>query len=96
MVSPGENEEQNGHPQVCGGHIDPYVDGERLQESEERCLFFDRLAEEDADTCEWSKHMPKMIRSWNHSTNCYTFCKLPVSYGPDMRHEHGAETSLRS
>lgn len=54
MVSPGQNEEQDGHSQVSSGDIDPHVDGERLQESEERGLFLDRLAEENADACEQS------------------------------------------
>jgi hypothetical protein len=62
-VSPGQNEEKYGHSQVGGGDIDPHVDGERLQESEERSLFFNRLAEEDADACEWSTHKLQMIRN---------------------------------
>jgi hypothetical protein len=62
-VSPGENEEQDGHSEVRSGNVDPYVDGERLQESEERGLFFDGLAEEDADACEQSTRMRQMIRS---------------------------------
>jgi hypothetical protein len=73
VVSPGQNEEQNGHSEVRSGDIDPDVDGERLQESEERGLFFDRLAEEDADACEQSTRTLQM----KHSTNSYILCKLP-------------------
>lgn len=52
ITSPGKYEEQDWHAQVGSGHVDPYIDGERVEKCEETGLLFYELAVEDADTCE--------------------------------------------
>lgn len=49
--SPGKHEKQDGYSQVRRGHVDPHVDGERVQEGEQTGLLLHGLAVQNADTC---------------------------------------------